>query len=84
MFIVDNVYLTDVDEELLTTATSDAVIRFYAGYAGWSAGQLEYEIRRGSWHVITATEKQIFSDDPEAMWERLQPQREYRAAVQNY
>jgi len=81
--IVDAVYLTDVDEEMLLTATSDAVIRFYAGYAGWSAGQLEYEIRRGSWDVIRATADQVFSDDPESMWGRLQPQREYRASLQH-
>lgn len=80
--IVDNVYLTDIDEALLQIASSDSVLRFYAGYAGWTAGQLEHELRRGSWHVIKATEDQIFSDDPERIWLNLQPAREYRASVQ--
>jgi putative transcriptional regulator len=82
LFVIENVYLTDVDEALLKIATTDAVIRFYAGYAGWAPGQLEYEIQRGSWHVITATENQVFSDEPEAMWERLQPPQTYRAFLE--
>jgi len=80
--IVENVYLTDIDEALLQIASGDSVLRFYAGYAGWTAGQLEHELRRGSWHVIKATEDQIFSDDPERIWLNLQPAREYRASVQ--
>lgn len=79
--IIDNVYLTDIDEALLEVASTESALRFYAGYAGWTAGQLEYEIRRGSWHVINATEEHIFTDDPERIWQNLQPPQEYRAAL---
>ena len=79
--VIDSVYLTDIDESLLKIASTDSVLRFYAGYAGWTAGQLEYEIRRGSWHVIKATEEHIFTDDPERIWQNIQPLQEYRAAL---
>ena len=79
--IIDNVYLTDIDEALLEIASTDSALRFYAGYAGWTAGQLEYEIRRGSWHVINATEKHIFSEDPDRIWQNLRSPQEYRAAL---
>ena len=79
--VIDSVYLIDIDESLLKIASTDSVLRFYAGYAGWTAGQLEYEIRRGSWHVIKATEEHIFTDDPERIWQNLQPPQEYRAAL---
>jgi putative transcriptional regulator len=82
--VVDNVYVVDLDEALLEKATTDSVIRFYAGYAGWSPGQLEYEIRTGSWYVINATEDVIFSDEPEAIWETLQPPQTYRAYLQRH
>jgi putative transcriptional regulator len=78
--IVDDVYITDIDEALLETALSDSVLRFYAGYAGWSPGQLEQEMRRGSWHLIRANAEHIFTNDPDRIWHRLQPPREYRAA----
>lgn len=51
-------------------------LRLYAGYAGWVPGQLDAEIRRGSWIVVPADEKHVFSRDPERIWERLVPARE--------
>jgi putative transcriptional regulator len=43
-------------------------IRLYAGYSGWSAGQLEEELESGAWVVRPATVKHVFSDDPEEGW----------------
>lgn len=58
----------------LTQAPTGAVrLRIFAGYAGWAPGQLEHEIHRGGWHVITATEDVVFSDDPESIWEKVVP-----------
>jgi len=47
--------------------------RFYAGYAGWGAGQLEAEIIRGDWFVIEANPDIVFEQDPSALWDRLMP-----------
>jgi putative transcriptional regulator len=43
-------------------------LRVYAGYAGWSPGQLESEIGEGAWHVIAAEPGDIFAPDPDALW----------------
>lgn len=45
--------------------------RVFAGYAGWSAGQLEREVAMGSWHVMEADEKLIFAKDLEGLWREL-------------
>jgi putative transcriptional regulator len=43
-------------------------LRVYAGYAGWSPGQLESEIGEGAWHVVAAEPGDIFAPDPDALW----------------
>ena len=79
--IFDAVHLVNVDEALLATASNAAKLRFFAGYAGWSQGQLEHELAFDSWHVLTATEKLVFAEDTGDIWRKLLPSREYRAAV---
>ncbi len=72
--IVDGVYGVDrmsillpyFDEEEFAVRT-----RFYGGYAGWGAGQLEQEIKRGDWIVIEGDATTIFSDSVETLWEDL-------------
>lgn len=46
-------------------------LRVYSGYAGWSAGQLAQELRRGSWVVGPADAASVFSSDPSALWPRV-------------
>ena len=43
-------------------------IRFFAGYCGWGEGQLDHEIREGSWLTVQATRKLIFETKPEDVW----------------
>lgn len=38
------------------------------GYAGWSSGQLETEIEGGSWMVVPASAKLVFSPDNDMKW----------------
>lgn len=40
------------------------------GYAGWSAGQLEDEIRRNSWIVAPVDEGLIFEEDTANKWKK--------------
>jgi putative transcriptional regulator len=43
----------------------------YAGYAGWAPGQLRFELAHGGWRMIQARPENIFTDQPEALWQRL-------------
>jgi putative transcriptional regulator len=46
-------------------------LRVYAGYAGWSAGQLAGELRQGAWIVAPADARSIFTADPSSLWPRV-------------
>ncbi len=43
---------------------------FAFGYAGWGAGQLEGEIKRGDWFSTPADEELIFGKDQDGKWGR--------------
>ncbi len=43
-------------------------LRLFAGYAGWSPGQLEGEMERHSWLTHPATIELVFHPEPELIW----------------
>jgi putative transcriptional regulator len=49
---------------------SDAKIRFFAGYSGWSPGQLEAELDAKSWIVAQGQIEDVFCDD-EMLWKNV-------------
>jgi putative transcriptional regulator len=57
--------------QLTERPASGERFRVYAGYAGWTAGQLEREISRGDWHVMDADVQMIFDRDPSDIWQEL-------------
>jgi putative transcriptional regulator len=59
-----------ISELFMTPNSDDAAVevRFYSGYSGWSAGQLEIELVEGSWVVIPATTDLVFSRLPNSNW----------------
>lgn len=56
----------DVIEALLRSPTGEA--RFFAGYSGWSAGQLESELAEEAWLVLPARADHLFTD-PDRVYE---------------
>jgi putative transcriptional regulator len=50
----------DADPATIALATRRA--RVFAGYAGWSAGQLDAELEEESWIVADAVEDDVFSE----------------------
>jgi len=80
--VFDDVYRIPLDKKLPEDATSAKNLRFFIGYAGWAAGQLDKELLFGSWHVIPATADAVFTEDPSEIWQKLALPRHYRASVE--
>jgi putative transcriptional regulator len=59
----------DVVEQLITQPPTQ--LRFFVGYAGWAPGQLEGEVRRGDWWVMSADADTIFRKDTATLWDEL-------------
>ncbi|MFE5582961.1 YqgE/AlgH family protein [Kitasatospora sp. NPDC056531] len=43
-------------------------LRIFAGYAGWSPGQLEAELESGAWYLVDCEPGDISSPEPERLW----------------
>lgn len=56
----------DTPTELVSGGLDD--LRIFAGYAGWSGGQLEAEIDSGSWYVVDSRPGDAFAGDPTMLW----------------
>jgi putative transcriptional regulator len=66
-----SVGLVDLDAPPEVVAGGLAGLRIFAGYAGWSAGQLEGEIDGGDWFVVDAEPRDPFADAPEDLWRQV-------------
>lgn len=55
-------------------------LKVFAGYSGWSPGQLDDEMRRGSWLLHPARVEHVFEAEPEKLWRDILRQKgwEYR------
>ena len=71
--VIDDVYRIAVDKPISGHEMNDAHIRFFIGYAGWSPGQLDRELRFGNWTVVTGDADVVFSADPASVWSTLRP-----------
>ena len=73
-YVADNVYISAdrrVLDEVLAAKKPGSEVRFYIGHSGWAAGQLDFELARGSWHVVAADTDAIFSGETGSLWHRL-------------
>lgn len=46
-------------------------VRLFAGYAGWSGGQLEDEMKRKAWTMFPASLELVFELPPEKLWAEI-------------
>lgn len=62
-----------VDLEAAPAELAAAVehVRVFAGYAGWSRGQLEAEVAEGAWWVLDSLPVDAFASDPALLWQRV-------------
>jgi putative transcriptional regulator len=59
-------------------------VKLFAGYAGWSPGQLEDEMKRKAWLTHPATLDLVFDTGPEELWQKVLRQKggKYRLLAQ--
>jgi putative transcriptional regulator len=53
-------------------------IRLFAGYAGWSPGQLEDEIKRDAWLTHPASLELVFDASPAQLWQAILRQKGWK------
>ncbi len=56
-----------IDAEMIKPSN----IRFFVGYAGWSAGQLKQELKSGSWILSESDTNYIFNPKKENLWSNV-------------
>jgi putative transcriptional regulator len=61
----------DLDAPPEILAGEIAQMRIFAGYAGWSAGQLESEVREGAWYIVDSEPGDTFHADPATLWRTI-------------
>jgi putative transcriptional regulator len=59
--------LTELGEALSPTRK----LKMFAGYAGWSPGQLEDEMKRKAWLTHPASLELVFETSPEQLWQSI-------------
>jgi putative transcriptional regulator len=69
---------SNVEQLLVGSGPVETKSKFFIGYSGWTAGQLEGELKSGSWLITEARPDLVFTDtDP---WNTLRT----RAALRDY
>jgi putative transcriptional regulator len=68
--VVGPLGIIDLDVAVDVLVPHLQALRIYAGYAGWSPGQLEDELDRGSWAVVRPGDivTDAFLADPAQLW----------------
>jgi putative transcriptional regulator len=57
--------------EISESLSSTKKVRLFAGYAGWSPGQLEGEMKRKSWLTFPASLNLVFDTPADQLWQKI-------------
>jgi putative transcriptional regulator len=66
--VTDGIGLVDIDQDAPTGLEAS---RVFAGYAGWSPGQLEAEVGAGAWWVLDGPSSEVLATQPFTLWRRM-------------
>jgi len=73
--ITDGIYWGGNFEALKLLIESNSLnpddFKFFLGYAGWSPGQLNDEIKTDTWYLNDSTAENIFSKEPKNLWSKV-------------
>lgn len=72
--IKDNLYwggdFDSLKKQIKLGFVNHSQVRFFLGYSGWEAGQLEEEIKENSWLVADTSESDLMNIDETEMWSK--------------
>jgi putative transcriptional regulator len=69
--VVPGVYFTPESAKIQQLVhETELPIKFFVGYAGWGAGQLEAEMDEGSWLTLPARAEHVFEGGDD-LWEKV-------------
>lgn len=75
MYITEGLWWGGDFEQLVSMVELGKVnpsdILFFIGYSGWTVGQLDEEIKTGSWIVSEISSQKILQDDSDEMWKEV-------------
>ncbi len=69
--VAGRIVMVDLDADPEVIATSVEGVRVYAGYSGWTIGQLEGEIERDDWIVLSALPSDVLVGPRVDLWSRV-------------
>jgi putative transcriptional regulator len=69
--------LVDLGESFSTAQK----LRIFAGYAGWSPGQLDNEMSRKDWLVHPASLELVFHPEPDQLWKTIMKQKDVKSRL---
>ena len=80
--VADDVYLVDLDRDPADVQEELTGLRVFAGYAGWSPGQLAGEVAEGAWACVPGRADDVLSQasGPE-LWRAVMGRQTGRLAV---
>jgi putative transcriptional regulator len=58
----------DLGREPVALPVAVQNLRVFAGYAGWSGGQLDGEVESGGWFVFDVAPDDVFTSEPATLW----------------
>jgi putative transcriptional regulator len=72
-------------QELGDSFSADRKLKVFAGYSGWSPGQLDDEMRRDTWLTHPASLELIFHSHPDQLWRQILRQKgwQYRLLAES-
>jgi putative AlgH/UPF0301 family transcriptional regulator len=80
--VADGIHLVDLEADPETLAGHVQGLRVFAGYAGWSPGQLAGELAEGAWASLPGTPDDVLAEvSGPQLWRRVMSRQSGRFAV---
>lgn len=66
--VAGEVYLVDLDADPAVAGAGLRGLRIFAGYAGWSSGQLDSELAARAWTVVPGLAQDVVDEASAGLW----------------